>query len=77
MTGEQTKVHVSLSHEEALVLFEWLSSLEESASVPPAGSAERTVLWKIGAQLESSLHEIFATDYTDQLTRARDIISGK
>ena len=77
MTIEQTKVQIVLSREEALVLFEWLASNSNSASTPGDDSVERAVFCRIEGQLESSLHEVFAEDYDDQLAKARGALAGK
>ena len=64
-------LQISLTGAEALVLFEWLSQLEEMDSPPFADPSERTVAWRIHGQLESVLREPLAPDYYELLARAR------
>lgn len=63
-------VSLSLRMSEALVLFEWLASNNETGSLR-GDPAEMRVLWDLGAQLESKLVAPFDADYDEQLARAR------
>lgn len=65
------KVHLDLSKEEALVLFEWLSRFNKSDETKFEDQAEQRVLWDIEGMLESTLVEPFAPNYDELLVRAR------
>jgi hypothetical protein len=72
------EVLLTLSKAEALVLFEWLASLDgwlagldESQMPPFAHPSEEKVLWKVEGQLESVLTEPFAPNYSELLIQAR------
>jgi hypothetical protein len=67
----QSEVSLTLSKAEALVLFEWLASLDGSKMPPFNHPSEEKVLWKVEGQLESVLVEPFAPNYGELLTRAR------
>jgi hypothetical protein len=72
------EVLLTLSKSEALVLFEWLASLDASQIPLFAHPSEEKVLWKIEGQLESVLPEPFAPNYRELLTQARRAVeSGK
>ena len=62
-------VWIELSHDEALVLFEWLARVD--GSLPVVDSSEQDVLWRIEAQLEKKLVEPLAADYKDAVDAAR------
>lgn len=71
MTTEETgQVTISLSHDEALVLFEWLSSFNQGQR-DFEDQAEQRVLWDLEAMLESSLREPLRPAYSDRLAEAR------
>lgn len=70
--ADDNVVAISLSRDEALVLFEWLArtgSAENPANFED--QAEQRVLWDIGAMLESVLSEPFREDYAELLVAAR------
>ena len=69
-------VLLTLSKAEALVLFEWLASLDESQMPPFAHPSEEKVLWKVEGQLESVLVEPFAPNYRELLTQARRAVES-
>lgn len=62
-------VEIRLSGSEALVLFEWLAEHGEDAKV--SHEAERVVLWRVEAALESVLRAPLLPDYTERLAGAR------
>lgn len=70
MTTEETgRVTISLSHDEALVLFEWLASFNQGQH-DFEDQAEQRVLWDLEAMLESSLREPLRPAYSDRLAEA-------
>jgi hypothetical protein len=64
-------ITLSLKHDEALVLFEWLASLEEKELLNMYDEAEQKVLWQIEAQLESILPDILMSDYAARVAAAK------
>lgn len=66
------EIPISLSHDQALVLFEWLA--RTGAGEQPAvfeDQAEQRVLWDLEAALEKRLVEPFKSDYRELLEAAR------
>lgn len=64
-------VRLELGKQEALVLFEWLANADTADATIFQHPAEEKVLWKLEAQLESTLAEPFAADYANLLAQAR------
>jgi hypothetical protein len=71
------KVTITLSRDEALVLFEFLSRFTEEQQLDIRDQSEQRVLWDMLADLESALPEPLAHDYDQQLQRARESIRDK
>jgi hypothetical protein len=61
-----------LSHDEALVLFEWLSRTDKKGAIPIEHEAEQKVLWEIEGQLEQVIVAPLAPDYGARVAAARD-----
>lgn len=66
-----SKIHLELSRDEALVFFEWLSRFNKAEDSKFADQAEQRVLWDIEGQLETSLAEPFEPNYEERLAKAR------
>ncbi len=64
-------VTIELSHDEALVLLDWLARMHERDELSFADQAERRVLWDLEAMLESALAEPLSADYDALLAAAR------
>jgi hypothetical protein len=71
MTGD-SPLTVSLTNDEALVLFEWLATEDEKGRFGSIHPAERKVLWTVEGQLERALVEPLQPGYADALAAARD-----
>jgi len=71
---ENNNISLTLSHAEALVLFEWLARNNESQAIPIEHPSEQTVLWLLQGHLEKVLSEPFATNYEEIIGKARDEI---
>lgn len=68
---------VTLSGDEALVLFEWLKRFSDTGlPAPLVDQAEERVLWHVEAVLESSLVAPFRPDYDSVLNEARRAVRG-
>ena len=65
-------VCVSLTGDEALVLFELLHRWEDEEQVsPPRNEAEQVALWNLSAVLERILSEPFSPDYARLVSEAQ------
>lgn len=64
-------ISIVLKHDEALVLFEWLTSLEEIHAAGMCDAAEQKVLWQVEGQLESMLPDVLLNDYKDRVAAAK------
>jgi hypothetical protein len=68
------QISVTLTRSEGLVLFEWVASLNSKTDKPVVDAAEQAVLWRVEAQLEKNLEEIFSPDYDKLLASAKQQI---
>ena len=66
-------IQIALAQHEALVLFEWLASLDEKSKLP-LDEAEQKVIWRLEGQLESMLPEIVAADYRERVLSAKQTV---
>lgn len=64
-------VTVTLTSDEAFVLFDLLHRWEDDGIDPTLQEGEQVALWAISGRLESTLVEPFQEDYGDQVDRAR------
>jgi hypothetical protein len=65
-------VTISLTSDEALVLFDLLHRWEDDDQVaPPQNEAERIALWNLSALLERVMVEPFGPDYTRHVSEAQ------
>jgi glycogen synthase len=78
-TPEDSKnnVAITLSRDEAVVLFEFLSRFTEQRKLDIADDAEERVLWNILADLESALAEPLAREYKEKLLKARERVRSQ
>ena len=67
----KNNIQLTLSSDEALVFFEWLSRFNEKPQQAFEDQAEQRVLWDIEAMLQKQLVEPFASDYRELLEQAR------
>ena len=70
-------ITISLSHDEALVLFEWLTQFNAAPENEFEDQAEQRALWNLEAALESVLTEPFRPDYQELLAAARSRLRDK
>ncbi len=66
------KIDISLTPDEAIVLFEWLARENERGKLPIVDQAEQRALWNLEATLESVLTEPLLESYETILGAARD-----
>ena len=69
--AEADAVTISLTSDEALVLFDLLHRWEDEHVTPPQNEAEQIALWNLSALLERVLDEPFSPDYTRLVSEAR------
>lgn len=62
---------LELTQDEALVLFEWLSRLDEMDAFPCDDPSEEQVLWSLHAQLQKVLVEPFEDNYGELVRQAQ------
>lgn len=74
---DEKEVLLSLSPDEALVFFDWLSRMNEGEELSFAHQAEQRVLWDIECDLESTLAGPFPSDYAQLLDAARERVADK
>jgi len=67
---------ITLSHDEALVLFEFFSRFQDTDQLVPRNNAEYLGICRIAAQLEDALSEPFRADYDVLLKQAQSRVAG-
>lgn len=67
---------LELTQDEALVLFEWLSRLDEQDAFPCKDPAEQQVLWSLHGQLEKVMAEPFRANYRELVAQARSRVKA-
>ena len=70
--NDTSEVQISLTADEALVLFEFLNRFEESSELTIADQAEVWVLSNLLGPLQKQLVPPFQKDYVEQLQQARN-----
>ena len=71
-------VTLQLSDDEALVLFEWLSRMDnEDALTSLANRSEQRVLWDVVAMLEPQIDDLFRPDYAELVQAATDRLAPR
>ena len=70
-------VTLTLSADQALVFFDWLTRHGESDALPVAHQAEQDVLWVLEGQLEKSMVEPLKADYVALVEAARARMVGR
>ncbi len=65
-------ITIELTKDEALVLYELISQLDETESLPIKDHAEEIVFWKIEGQLERILVESFDPNYKQLIAEAKE-----
>lgn len=75
---DSNRILLQLSNEEGLVLLNWLFRFNENDNtIFFEDQAEERVLWDIEAVLEKNMLEIFGSNYTELLSKARAKIRDK
>lgn len=72
MPKADNDVTITLTRDEAIVLFEFLSRYSEADELRIHDRAEQRVLWNVQCELESTLHEpINNPKYEERVSQAR------
>jgi len=66
-----SNVNLTLSKDEALVLFEFLSRFSDEEKLEIKDKSEEQVLWNVQGSLEKLLSEPFSKEYSSLLDKAR------
>lgn len=74
---KEGEIVISLSQDEALVFFEWISHADEKNLFRFQHESEEKVVWKIEGQLEKKLTKPFEKEYLAQLEKARDKVQSQ
>jgi hypothetical protein len=72
MDSASTEVQISLTADEALVLFELLWRFSDTNTLAIVDQAEQRALWNLQCVLEKQLIAPFNTDYSELLRCARE-----
>lgn len=67
-------ISLTLTSEEALVLFEFLARYSDSDRLSITDDSEQRLLWNLTCQLERNLVDLFDSDYQDRVQKARDYL---
>jgi len=71
------EVQISLTKDEALVLFEMLSRFSETDKLTIEHQSEERALWNFNCLLEKELVEPFKSEYAELLQAARERLKDK
>ncbi|MBL8897878.1 MAG: hypothetical protein JNM84_09625 [Planctomycetes bacterium] len=74
--AEDERVLLTLSKDEALVLFDWLSREEREGELPALDAAEVITLWRLHGALEKGMTEPFLSSYAERLAMARSRLTA-
>ena len=72
----KNKISISLSSEEALILYDWLSRFNEREEYDFEDQSQERVLWDLESSLEKEL-PVFNEDYKLLLEKAKDKIRDR
>lgn len=67
---------LELTDDQALILFEWLSRLDEKEALPVQDPSEEQVLWSLHGQLAKALAEPFRENYDSLVKEARERVKA-
>lgn len=70
-------IHLELTNDETLVLFDFLQRFADDATLAVQDRAEQRALWNLHCLLEKQLVEMFRPDYQALVAAARDRLRGR
>lgn len=68
---DKPPVIIELTHDQALVLWDWLTSNDLFKPIPAPSHADRRALWAVEARLDKILVEPFQPNYNELVAAAR------
>jgi len=68
---------ISLTNDEALVLFEWLASADSNSNSNMPDEATQKVLWQLEGLLEKGLLQVLDPNYNELLCAAKESVLNK
>ncbi len=71
MMASEDRMTLELSHDEALVLLDWVQRFNTGGNAAFEDQAEQRVLWDLECRLESKLAEVFDPNYRELVVAAR------
>lgn len=71
----QNSVSITLTKDEALVLFELMDDFLDEPSLAVRDQAERRALWNLAGRLRKSVPEVFSPNYKELVEIARKNLS--
>lgn len=77
MSGVEDEINISLSRDEAIVLFEFLSRFSESDNLVIEDQAEERVLQDLCCVFEKKIDEPFKDNYQEIVEKAREKVRDK
>jgi len=69
-------IAITVTHDEALVLFEFFSRFGDTDDFRLRNNAEFVAFMRISAQLDKSISDMFKPNYSELLHAARERIAG-
>jgi hypothetical protein len=75
--NDEAPVTFTLTRDEAIVFFDFLSRFSRSEQLSIEHQAEERVLWDLECMLESTLHEPFSANYAQRVAEARENVRDK
>jgi hypothetical protein len=75
--ADDERVQLTLSNDEALVLFDWLSREGSGGELPTRDAAEVIASWRLHGALELGLMEPFLRSYAERLGAARTRLASR
>ena len=73
----QKPINLSLTNDEAIVIFEFLSRFSETDKLSIEHQSEQRILWNLTNSLEKELAEPFGNNYKETLNKARENIEDQ
>ncbi|MBK9387718.1 MAG: hypothetical protein IPN34_23125 [Planctomycetes bacterium] len=74
--ADDERVQLTISKDEVLVLFDWLSREEGGGELPARDAAEVIALWRLHGALEKGLTEPFLSSYAERLAMVRNRLTA-
>lgn len=73
----EDEIRLALTHDEALVLFEFLCRFSDRGVLSIEDHAEQVALWNLQCVMETKIDEVFRPDFGELVQQARDRLRGQ